>query len=244
MTMNLRFLTLLLSGCLILPMSLLAAGSGYQPMKIIQTEPVLYPRDVAALGVIEGQAQVAIQIDDKGHLTDFVVIGYTHKSFADASVAALKKWNFEPAYIDERPHAATANLTFSFETRGMVIVDLTVNNVLEVQKLRNRADYYGSWACTLSQLDRIPTPTKVVRPRYPLEAGGQARAATVTVHFYIDQQGRVRLPAVSRETSQTSDAFAAEALEAISHWEFEPPLSHGKPVLVSATQDFNFKPLP
>ena len=133
-------------------------------------------------------------------------------------------------------------LTFSFETRGLVVVDMTVNNVLEIQKLRARSDYYGSWACTLSELDRIPTPATVVKPHYPVDSSNTVKAAVVTVHFYIDQEGRVRMPAVSRETSETNDSFAAEALDAISKWQFEPPMSRGRPVLVSATQDFNFRP--
>lgn len=239
--MNVRILFFLLAG-VVFPLVATAAGRGYVPMKIIQTEPVQYPRDVSALGVTEGQAQVALQIDEKGKLTDVLVIGYTHKSFADAALQAIKQWSFEPAWIDENPHAATASLTFSFETKGMIVVDLTVNNVLEVQKLRARSDFYGWWACTLSQLDRIPTPTKVVKPRYPADASNKLRPAVVSVHFYIDQEGKVRLPAVSRETSQKNDEFAAEALEAITQWQFEPPLSRGKPVLVSATQDFNFRP--
>ncbi len=220
--------------------ALVAADRGYVPMKIIQTEPVMYPRDVMALGVVTGEAQIALQVDEKGNLTDSLVIGYTHKSFADAAMNALKKWKFEPAYIAGEPHSATMNLTFAFETKGIVVVNLTVNNVIEVQKLSSRSDYYGSWACTLSQLDRIPTPSKVIKPRYPLVAKQTGKAATVTVHFYIDQQGHVRLPAVDREISEQLDPFAAEALDAISQWQFEPPLSHGRPVLVSAQQDFNF----
>ena len=55
------------------------AGRGYVAMKIIQTAEVQYPRDVSALGVISGDAHVAIQVDSKGQLTDVLVVGYSHK---------------------------------------------------------------------------------------------------------------------------------------------------------------------
>lgn len=235
---------LFLFGLLFAPLAWAQGDHSYTPMKIIQTEPVMYPRDVASLGVIEGSAQIVIQVDEKGGLTDALVIGYTHKSFADAALVGLKKWNYEPAYVDGRAHGATMNLSFVFEMKGLVVVNLTADNVLEVQKLRARSDVYGFWACTLSELDGIPTPRKVLSPRYPLRPDQAPRLVTVSVHFYIDQQGKVRMPAVSRTTSQENNAFAAEAINAISQWEFEPPLSHGRPTLVAATQDFNFKPGP
>jgi outer membrane biosynthesis protein TonB len=48
---------------------------------------------------------------------------------------------------------------------------------------------------------------------------------------------------VSRETSERYGEFAAAAVNAVSEWQFEPPLSKGQKVLVAARQDFNFKPM-
>lgn len=241
--MKVRF-HLFLFGLLFAPLAWAQSRHSYVPMKIIETEPIRYPRDVADLGVVDGTTQIAIQVDEKGTLTDALVIGYTHKSFADAALAGLKKWNFEPAYLDDRAHGATMNLTIMFEMKGLVVVNLTADNVIEVQRLRARSDLYGAWACSLSELDRIPTPKKVISPRNPLGPDKTSRTVSLSVHFYIDQQGKVRLPAVSRAASQENDAYAAEAISAISQWEFEPPLSHGKPTLVAASQEFNFKPGP
>jgi TonB family protein len=233
-----------LSAGLVCSIGATSASAGYVAMKITQTEPVTYPIAATTLGLTTGEVQVSIQIDEKGELTDYLITGYTHKAFADRTVMALKKWHYEPAWLDGKPHSTTTDLTFSFQSQGLVVVDLTVNNIMEVRNLQLRSDYYGYAACTLSQLDRIPTPSKVVKPRFPFAPPENRKAAVVTVHFYIDQDGHVRMPAVSRETSQQNDQFAAEALAAISQWEFEPPLSKGKPVLVSAVQDFNFKSTP
>jgi TonB family protein len=64
------------------------------------------------------------------------------------------------------------------------------------------------------------------------------------VEFYIDPQGNVRMPSVSRETIEANEELSAVAIAAVSQWQFDPPLAKGRPVLVLAQQDFTFKPAP
>lgn len=221
-----------------------AATPDYKPMKVVQTEPVVFPRQLTDLGVTTGEVHVAVQIDENGKLTDHLVTGYTHPKFAESAVDALNRWRFEPAIVNGQPRSATVDLTFVFETRGMVVVNMTVSSYVEMRTMQLRPGANSYSVCRLSELDSIPTPAKVVTPGYPMEAAKQHQSGTVTVFFYIDEQGRVRLPAVSRESSEQSEAFAAAALEAVSQWQFEPPMSKGRPVLVAARQDFNFRPAP
>jgi TonB family protein len=209
-------------------------------MKVIQTDHVVFPRAPRDLGIKTGSVHVAIQVDETGKLTDHLVTAYTHRAFADTAVNALKRWRYEPAYLHGRAHSATVDLTFNFESQGLVVVDLNVGSYVELRNYQLHPEAYSYRACTLRQLDRIPTPTKVVKPVYPVESAKQPQAGKVTVEFYIDEQGQVRLPAVSRVTTQTSGALSAAAVEAVSQWEFEPPMSKGRPVLVAARQDFNF----
>jgi TonB family protein len=215
----------------------------YVPMKVIQTEQVIFPHRATNLGIREGEVRVSVQVDETGKLTDHLVTAYTHPLLADSAVTALKKWRYEPAWVRGEPRSATVDLVFQFESRGMVIVDLTVSSYVQLRDLHLRPGAYSYGARTLRDLDRIPTPTKVVQPAYSQErAQQQQEPVVITVEFYIDEQGRVRLPAVSRQTSEEHAEFAAAAVNAVSEWEFEPPLSRGQPVLVAARQDFNFRP--
>ena len=50
------------------------------------------------------------------------------------------------------------------------------------------------------------------------------------------------MPSVSRETDEASEERSAAAITAGSQWQFDPPMMKGRPVLVLAQQDFNFKP--
>ncbi len=239
--MDARFLGVMLAavGCV---SAAAAVNEAYRPMRVIQTDAVVYPRRVLDLGIHQGYAQVTVQVDEKGSLTDHLVIGYTHEAFAEAAVSALKRWRFEPAWLDGQPHGATSDLTFNFESQGLVVVDLSVTRYVEIRDYQLRPSHYSYGVKRLSELDRIPTPTKVVRPVYPVEPSQAPRAATVMVTFYIDEKGRVRLPAVSREASANDGIFASAAMEAVSQWEFEPPMSGGVPVLVLARQEFRFTP--
>lgn len=239
--MKARSLFLLVLG-LVASTALAATSPDYTPMKVIQTQPVLFPRQLADLGLTTGEVRVAVQIDEAGKLTDHLVTAYTHPKFAEAAVQALKKWQYEPATVDGQPRGATVDLTFIFETRGMVVVNMTVNSYVEMRDMQLRPTANSFAVCRLSELDAIPTPSKVVQPGYPLDAGKQRQGGIVTIFFYIDEQGHVRLPAVSRESSRQNEALAAAALYAVSQWEFEPPMSRGRPALVAARQDFHFRP--
>lgn len=227
---------------LVVALNARAATPDYVPMKVIQTDEVIYPRRATDVGITRGEVHVAVQVDEKGKLTDYLVTAYTHKLLADAAVQALKRWEYEPAWVNGQPRGATVDLTFTFENRGLVVVDLTVSSYVQMRDIQLRPNAYDYHARSLRQLDRIPTPTKVVQPSVaPDVAQKQTEPVQVTVFFYIDEHGRVRLPAVNRQDSQASDAFAAAAVNAVSQWEFEPPLSRGTPVLVSARQDIKFK---
>ena len=218
------------------------APADYVPMKVIQTERIIYPRRAIQLGITTGEVHVSLQVDETGKLTDVLVTAYTHPVLAESAVQGLKKWRYEPAWLGGEAMSATVDLEFQFESRGLVVVDLSINSYVELRDLQLRPGAYTYKACTLREHDRIPTPSKVVQPLYPYEAAQKQQSAVVTVQFYIDEEGRVRLPAVSRATSEKNGAFAAAAVNAVSQWQFEPPLSKGQPVLVAVRQDFNFNP--
>ncbi len=211
-------------------------------MRVVQTEMVVYPRRVLDLGIHNGYAMVTVQVDEKGNLTDHLITGYSHEAFADAALTALKRWRYEPAWLNGAPHGATSDLTFNFESQGLVVVDLSVTRYVEIRDYQLRPNHYTYGVKRMSELDRIPTPTKVVTPVYPVEPSQAPRAANVTVTFYIDEKGRVRLPAVSRASTENDAIFASAAVDAVSQWEFEAPTSGGVPVLVLARQEFKFRP--
>ena len=207
-------------------------------LKIIQTDEAQFPLKLRASPIMDGEATVAINIDSNGQLIECLVTGYSRKEFADTAVEALHRWRYEPARLNGEAWPSVQELHFDFSRTG-VVIDLTgldaIGNRIE-QLVQAR---YAYRAFTLRELDRIPTPIEVVSPTAPPLSPGESKR-TILVDFYIDEEGRVRLPAVKRV--EANDVYAASAMAAVKQWRFEPPLCNGRPVLVHTQQPFDFVP--
>lgn len=226
--------------CLLLWLTGLAKPQAADPeanagIAIHEIGTVAYPPAMLYGGVLSGEVRIAISVDENGQLTDHLVIGYTDPGFVDTAVNAVRRWSYEPALASGRPQSARANVLFVFKDEGVIVQRLpgAIERLYVSEIMR---EHYVYEPCRLRDLDRIPTPVHVVSPVARLEG----KAHTVTVGFFIDESGRVRMPAVERESAD--DLLAVAAVTAVEQWRFEPPLRQGRPVLVYAQQDFTFKP--
>ena len=209
-------------------------------VEINQTEVLVYPFSMTLSGIMEGKALVVISVDATGQLNDALVVGYTKRAFADAAIGALRRWTYGAARMHGFARASRASVLFTFEN-GMGVMVQSLPALAESMALRSTNERYAYLACQLRDLDRIPIPIHVVPPA---AAGRSLRGTTrtVTVEFYIDEDGRVRVPAIGRD--EPDDAYAAAAVGAVEQWRFEPPVRKGRAVLVLARQDFSFVPKP
>lgn len=208
---------------------------------IHQTGRVLiFPPRMLMEGVPSGEVQVVVSVDAKGQLTDCLAVGYTRQAFADAVTEALQTWSYEPAHVHGRACASRLDLLVTFKSEGSVMV---INLNLHLwERLSGLWQYYEYKAYKLRDLDRIPTPVHVIQPVRPKGDASRGKSHKVTVEFFIDEGGKVRVPSVDR--AEADDAYAAAAVAAVEQWHFEPPVRHGRPVLVLVQQDFDFRPNP
>ena len=209
----------------------------WQSLKIMQTVDPVFPPALMQRGVTKGIVQMAINTDPDGKLVETLVTAYSQKEFADSAMAALKQWKFEPARLRGDKVGTTVELNFDFEAKGVVVSMSTLSdaiNTLLAEQLGTRLIYQP---CSLRELDRIPTPIVSVPPAYPQELADRGLKGRVTVDFYIDETGAVRVPSVSIEDDPVLTSLAVSALR---QWRFEPPTRNGRPVLVRASQVFNF----
>jgi TonB family protein len=213
----------------------------YVPLHMDQREEAVFPRSLEAVGVKSGAASIAVAVDETGQISDYLVTAYSNPLFAESALAAVKKWKFEPAQIHGAARSSKADLTFKFELEGVVVVSVSALSGADIIKYKLAPNSQAYAACTLAQLDHIPTPTKIVNPSYPTQLARSSRGGKISVEFYIDEQGRVRMPSVSRETIEANGELSSIAIGAVAQWQFDAPLRKGRPVLVLAQQDFNFK---
>ena len=207
----------------------------WQSVKIVQTVDPVFPFPLTQQGLTRGEARVAVNTDAKGRLVEWLVVGFTRAEFANEAVDVIKKWAFVPARMRGEPVGTTIEIYFYFEARGVVVSTTTIDE-LERATLFETGRYVYQ-PCSLRELDRIPTPLTTVAPVYPSELARKGVHGRVSVDFYIDETGVVRMPAVSpRDNSE----LTVLSLEALRQWRFEPPTRNGKPVLVKASQVFSF----
>lgn len=208
-----------------------------QPLRFVKTPLPIFPQRQLFDAVLNGDARIAISVDHTGRLTDSLAVAYSHRDFADAALAALEDWEFSPMRVGGEPVPCQVDLTFNFEARG-VVVSIDASSVLNVilgDRLRGSA--YAP--CTFDELDRIPTPITTVRPHYPPELADRGIRGTAVIEFYIDESGRVRMPAVTRADF---DELGFLGIEAVKQWTFAPPTRGGKPVITRVRQTMHFQP--
>jgi TonB family protein len=228
---------LLLSGSVLAQIGRVSAPPEWQSLKIDQTVEPTFPAGLLQAGLMQGMTRLAINTDPTGKLVEFLVVSYTRKEFADAAVAAVKQWKFTPAELRGEPVGTTIELTFQFEAKGVVVSTSMLSEVLEAQTLQRMGARYVYQPCSLRDLDRIPTPIVTVAPAYPGELADRGVKGRVTVDFFIDETGAVRVPSVSIKDDSVLTSLAVSALR---QWRFEPPTRNGRPVLVKASQVFSF----
>jgi TonB family protein len=208
-------------------------------LAIIQTEDPVFPLSLITSSVLKGDARVAIDVDEKGQLTDCLVTGYSRKEFADAAVAVIKRWRYLPPLVNGQPWSSVKELRFDYSRTGVVVSFSGMEAMADrIDELLQGSLRYRTYA--LRDLDRIPTPIHVVSPASPPPEPANRANHSVTVEFFIDEQGVVRLPSVSR--AEVGTQYAACALTAVRQWRFDPPLVKGRPALVLVNQQFNFVP--
>lgn len=143
--------------------------------EILQTVEPLFPYRLMELSVTKGAARVVISVDTTGKLTEWLVVGYTQPEFADAAVAAIKQWQFEPARLHGIPVGTISELSFNFSARG-VVISQSVADFIEARTLQLFAGRYAFEPCLPAELDRRPEPDRHRRPGLSQTARGQGRA--------------------------------------------------------------------
>ena len=187
-------------------------------------------------GITEGRVNLVIDVSEEGKMTDWLVLGYTDPEIATYFIQALKDWDIKPARVDGKPVAAQIELVATVSAEG-VVLSRTATEMFEDYFRRIRGNPIKHQRSSVHELDRLPVALNTVSPKYAQDAVKQGVRGKVLVHFYIDERGAVRMPSV---LPGAHPYLADEAVTALREWKFEPPTRKGRPVLVAASQEFDF----
>ncbi|MDQ5978972.1 MAG: TonB family protein [Verrucomicrobiota bacterium] len=219
--------------------ALLPVATAQPVLEPIGVEVTVEPQIPARLrleGLRDGKVTFAVDVDAEGKLDDWIVIEASHSELVAPCTEAIKRWRFTPARYDSARVPARTRFTLNISQTGAVVSRTSVEMINEfMENLAGRTpDYRISRA---DELDRPLVALTRVSPLYGREAERSGVGGRVTVYFFVDERGHVRLPAVPAETHPYLSGIAVRAMR---EWKFTPPTREGRPVAVEAMQAFDF----
>jgi TonB family protein len=197
--------------------------------QVVQQEAPIYPYVLRKYG-LTGEVNVSFVVDTNGNVVNPVVLRTTSPEFNQAAVAAVQKWRFKPAMVDN--HAVSTSMrvpiVFSFS-------DGERNDQVAVKSVSRRAQENLPEEL---RYDVAPRPRGIVLPVYPyalLQAGTQGKA---TVGFLIGPKGRV---VTTKVTEASHPEFGLALAAAVELYRFNPALKNGRPTttLLKTRQEFS-----
>lgn len=192
--------------------------------------------DAARLdGFATGHVTVAVSHNARGEPIDILVLVATHPKMAEAAVNAVREWRFTPG--DNPADLAPHTMRIGFKMQGVVVFPFGKNHVEDPEG--------DTRFIKLSEPVKVPRVQALARkpralvqpmPAYPAALAPRQVEGTAAVRFYVDEEGRVRLPEL---IEATTPEFAEAALAAVAQWRYEPPQAGGRRIV--ATDHWTFK---
>ncbi|MDO8540357.1 MAG: TonB family protein [Opitutaceae bacterium] len=208
------------------------------PIKVHQRAKVQFPIRALNLGILRGEASLMMDVDHTGRVVDVLAFAYTRREFADSALDAVKHWRFTPGRSGGEPVGSMITLTVMFEVTGVLAY---VKPIAASEEENATGDQFAYQPIATAALDHVPAALQRDGPIYPRQWIDEGRTGAVTVEFFIDETGAVRLP---RVVGKADEFLGAASVAAVRTWRFEPPRHKGRPVLTRASQVFTFHPEP
>lgn len=186
--------------------------------------------NVNGVATIDG----AFLFNEEGYVDDWVPIRTNDMKLIQSINNVVKDWKIEPVTLNGEPSWSYIEFQIRFVSEGAVVSLTPLEAVISFTKSM-RDDFH--LVIPFHELDAIPKPIKMETPRISTQLAKDNSGETVKFEFFIDQEGKVRIPIVKEEYN-TEEIAAAIMLESLLKWEFEPPTRRGRPVITRAVIPF------
>lgn len=197
-----------------------------------------FPDFVLQSGTNRGVVTVAIGRDAEGAVTDTLVLASTNALLSRSVTKAVAQWKFAlPANPAPPDKPILPIVRFIFTAKGITIVSAITGTLAAKDR---DADVSAPVVLpSFAELDDVPKALNRPMPRFTGASAERAVGGTVTVRFFVDETGQVRVPIV---LECTSAELGLAALAAVEQWRFEPPRAAGQPTIALETETFSFQP--
>lgn len=203
-------------------------------LKLTKYVEPAFPSMARLSGLAEGHVALAISRTRDGMPADILVLQATDPALGIAAAEAAREWRFQPT--NDPAELAARTVRIGFRLSGVVIYPFGKQHAQEAQAAVNEQKLREP--VRVPRVQSLARPLTQPMPAYPAALRSRAIEGTAAVRFYVDEEGRVRLPEV---IEATTPEFAEAALAAVAQWRYEPPLAGGRRVVASDHWAFQFQ---
>ena len=197
-----------------------------------------FPTTLLNQGYTEGKVAIAFEVDYAGELRDWIVTEASHPDFAKAIEQVIPSWDFSAPKINGESRSIVTRLVIDFRSTGSV---LNFDLMTSTNARLNEISGFRGESIRIADVDRLDSPPRVrsvVKPAIPREALEANRGSKAGFTFYVDEEGRVRVPALSKIDGDIEPGMLLATQDALSQWRFEPPRQRQTPVSIKLAQTF------
>ena len=202
-----------------------------------------FPESLRSQGFSSGRVHLLLELHFDGELRDWIVTYASHRDFAKSIERVIEEWEFGPPKRKGKPVSLIVPVEVSFRASGDVVSFNATNGLNHMMSSQYGYSSFDTIkVADVDNLDKFPEPVYVVRPKVPNSLIRKSDGSYGVFRFFIDTEGRVRLPHVDHVRGGKVDVRLLEAAQdALEEWEFIPPTVRGKKVIVELKQPFLFQ---
>lgn len=192
-----------------------------------------FPAFTRLTGQQRGVVTVAIGRDAEGRVTDLLVLDSTDARLTESVRDAVSEWRFaRPANQPSALGPVVPLVRFLFKADGIAMTTPPTGNAAG-----RSIETAPVVLPTLADLDGDMKPLQQIFPAWRSRPRDVSADATVTMKYFIDEEGRVRVPVV---LESSAPELGEAALHAIAQWRYPPPRVNGRPTIAIDLQTFQF----
>ena len=215
------------------------------PVRQVGALEAIIPPEVKDLHMENPLVEFWVLVTPKGEIKDFLAISATHHLLLERGEATLQKAKFTPAQRNGQPVIGKITVTVTFYSpeqrmwkQGLAPMPMGGSAFEGVR----RKLYEGKKAAEVyseSTPEQLDSPLTLVKAKlcnvHP--PGEEMQTGRVLVEYYVDREGKVRLP---RIVESDGEYLSLSALMTLKETQFAPPKRDGRPTFVRVRQPFNF----
>jgi TonB family protein len=213
-------------------------GDSYDLMpELLSIEDPIYPYE-AMRTKLQGKAKISVQVGEDGQVQRTEIMESSGVEFGLSAQAWAERLSFHPALKDNKPVPSLvilgAGYVHSPQKEGWWVMPQPYLLSMIERENRNPDDFLSP-AMLDQPLKAVSKPTA----KHPRSLANQSGSAEL--EFIVNEYGKVVLP---RIIASTAPAFGYAAVQALSHWRYNPPKANGQPALVRTRIQIKFEAKP